>query len=355
MYQADRASALYRVRRDQITGAQVPRHLRPRGLAASSLSTSRRGGWGLPCGVARGSTARPSLCRREIDGTGAQDRAGGGPALHRTGGDVASSRSCGVRAWRPITSRYVPLERYGARVHTGEELTPPEAAAAEDTAGEDTAAEDTAAPALDSAGPGATAVEGRRSTPGSADLSGLVAAALDGDQAAWQQIVDRHAGLVWSVVRGYRLGQAEASDVAQTVWLRLVENLPRVHQPAALPGWLATTARRESIRALRRTHREIPSEHTLDMEGRAPDEDSPDWSLLATERQRLVWRAVSTLSDRCQQLLRALAYDTGNSYAEISAALEMPVGSIGPTRSRCLTQLRRALDEPGVGADSGER
>jgi RNA polymerase sigma factor (sigma-70 family) len=101
-----------------------------------------------------------------------------------------------------------------------------------------------------------------------------VAAALAGDQAAWQQIVDRHAGLVWSVVRGFRLDQAEACDVAQTVWLRLVENLPRVHQPAALPGWLATTARRESIRALRRSQREIPSEDHLDDDSAAPSEDS---------------------------------------------------------------------------------
>lgn len=203
-------------------------------------------------------------------------------------------------------------------------------------------------------GEGPTTPERVLASEGAATIDDLVAAALGGDQAAWQQIVDRHTGLVWSVVRGFRLGQAEASDVAQTVWLRLVENLPRVHQPAALPGWLATTARRESIRALRRAQREIPSESALDDDGAAPDEDSPEWHLLTTEREREVWRAVSTLTARCQLLLRALAYAAGHSYAEISAALEMPIGSIGPTRSRCLRQLRRALDEGQSGADTGQ-
>lgn len=221
--------------------------------------------------------------------------------------------------------------RYGAPVHTGD------------------------APSLPAAGDGdqPAARVGRPADDSSPSIQELVAAALEGDQAAWQQIVDRHAGLVWSVVRGFRLGEAESSDVAQTVWLRLVENLPRIHQPAALPGWLATTARRECIRALRRAQREVPTESALDAEGEAPDEDSPEWHLLADERQRAVWRAVSTLARRCQLLLRALAYDAGHSYAEISAALDMPVGSIGPTRSRCLQQLRRALEPDGYGPHVG--
>lgn len=180
-------------------------------------------------------------------------------------------------------------------------------------------------------------------------IGDLVAAARGGDEAAWHQIVDRHARLVWSVVRGFRLGEAEASDVAQTVWLRLVENLPRVRDPAGLPGWLATTARRESIRALRRAQREVPSEHVLDDAASARDEDAPEWHLLATDRQREVWRAVSTLSTRCQLLLRALAYAADSSYAEISIALGMPIGSIGPTRSRCLQHLEAALAKPHVG------
>lgn len=220
--------------------------------------------------------------------------------------------------------------RYGAAVHTGD-----------------------APPAAGHGGEHRPEPTGWPATDGPLAIEELVAAALDDDQAAWQQIVDRHTGLVWSVVRGFRLGDAEASDVAQTVWLRLVENLPRVHQPAALPGWLATTARRESIRALRRGQREVPTESALEAEGEAPDEDSPEWHVLSDERQRAVWRAVSTLALRCQQLLRALAYDAGHSYAEISAALDMPIGSIGPTRSRCLQQLRRALEPSDPEADAG--
>ncbi len=212
-----------------------------------------------------------------------------------------------MSSWRRVRRVRSRHERYGARVPTDNAPSPPP-------------------------------LEGDAPTIGD-----LVAAARGGDEAAWQQIVDRHARLVWSVVRGFRLGQAEASDVAQTVWLRLVENLPRVRDPAGLPGWLATTARRESIRALHRAHREVPSEHALDDERPARDEDSPEWHLLTTERQREVWRAVSTLSDRCRLLLRALAYGAEDSYAQISAALGMPIGSIGPTRSRCLHHLEVAL------------
>lgn len=185
-------------------------------------------------------------------------------------------------------------------------------------------------------------------------IGDLVASARDGDEAAWQQLVDRHARLVWSVVRGFRLGQAEASDVAQTVWLRLVENLPGIRDPAGLPGWLATTARRESLRALRQARREVPHERAVDDESPARDEDSPEWHLLTTERQREVWRAVGTLSTRCQLLLRALAYGAGDSYAQISAALDMPIGSIGPTRSRCLHRLEVALEERGSAAPASQ-
>ena len=168
-------------------------------------------------------------------------------------------------------------------------------------------------------------------------------AAGAGDQGAWNSLVERYSGLVWNVARGHRLGDADASDVAQTVWLRLVESLPQLREPAAVGGWLATTARNESLRLLRRSGREVV-EDDLGLDATPADEAySPEAVVEAHERRDLVRRALDVLPLRCQTLLRALAYSPDNSYADISVALDMPIGSIGPTRGRCLDRLRQGL------------
>jgi RNA polymerase sigma factor (sigma-70 family) len=174
----------------------------------------------------------------------------------------------------------------------------------------------------------------------------LVRSAARGDRSAWDSIVERYSGLVWSVARAHRLGPADAADVSQTVWLRLVENLDRIRDPEHVGGWLATTTRHECLRVLRRNGREVPGD---DVQVDAPTavEDSPEWHTLSSESRRLVWLALSHLSERCKLLLRALAYSPDSSYAEISDALGMPVGSIGPTRARCLERLRRRLVDTG--------
>jgi RNA polymerase sigma factor (sigma-70 family) len=174
----------------------------------------------------------------------------------------------------------------------------------------------------------------------------LVRSAASGDRSAWDSIVERYSGLVWSVARAHRLGPADAADVSQTVWLRLVENLDRLRDPEHVGGWLATTTRHECLRVLRRNGREVPGD---DVQVDAPTavEDSPEWHTLSSESRRLVWLALSHLSERCKLLLRALAYSPDTSYAEISDALGMPVGSIGPTRARCLERLRRKLIDTG--------
>lgn len=175
------------------------------------------------------------------------------------------------------------------------------------------------------------------------DVSELVRAAADGDQDAWNALVERFSGLIWHVTRGHRLRDADASDVVQTVWLRLLESLPRLREPAAVGGWLVTTTRHECLRSLRRAGRELPDDHIDTVAERASDERGPDALVELAESGELVRRALTRLSLRCQLLLRALAYTPERSYADVSAALDMPIGSIGPTRSRCLNNLRRSL------------
>lgn len=175
------------------------------------------------------------------------------------------------------------------------------------------------------------------------DVAALVTAAAVGDQSSWDALVDRFGGLVWHVVRSYRLGDADSADVVQTVWLRLVESLSRIREPAAVGGWLATTARNESLRVLRRKGREVVDDGTSLLDTPADDVDSPEAVVERAAVRGVVVTALDTLSERCRSLLRALAYSPDSSYADISASLGMPVGSIGPTRSRCLEHLRREL------------
>jgi len=171
------------------------------------------------------------------------------------------------------------------------------------------------------------------------ELEQLLRSAAGGDEAAWEEIVDRFSGLVWATARAHRLSRDDAADVAQTTWLRLVENLDRIRDPERLGAWLATTARRESLRLIRRGGRERPSDE-IDLFD-APDEDTIERRLLDRERGGVLWRAFAKLSEQCKSLLRLLVAVEEPSYEEVSAALGIPIGSIGPTRIRCLDKLRR--------------
>jgi RNA polymerase sigma factor (sigma-70 family) len=185
----------------------------------------------------------------------------------------------------------------------------------------------------------------------------LLAQAAGGDQRAWDALVAQHGRLLWAVARSYRLDQADAADVVQTAWLRLVEHLDRIEDPSRLVGWLVTTTRRECLRVLRRSGRErlvSADEWAADV---ADDALLPlDAGLISDERNAELWGAFSRLPERCQRLLR-IAVAMPKSYDEVSAALDMPVGSIGPTRARCLTRLRVLLEGTGLadGADLGAR
>jgi RNA polymerase sigma factor (sigma-70 family) len=169
----------------------------------------------------------------------------------------------------------------------------------------------------------------------------LMIRARDGDKQAWDVIVERYAPLIWSICRRYQLGRADAEDVAQSVWAQLVSHLDAIRQAAALPGWLATTTRRECGRVARAA-RGPQAAGELDVEN-IPDGQAvtAEQELVSAERHAALHEALSCLSPSRQQLMALLMEDPPLSYAEISARLGIPVSSIGPTRRRCLDKLRR--------------
>jgi RNA polymerase sigma factor (sigma-70 family) len=185
-------------------------------------------------------------------------------------------------------------------------------------------------------------------SPADPTVSDLVARAKAGDRQAWDALIERYAPLIWSICRRNRLGRADADDVAQSVWLRLVDQLDRVRDPAALPGWLATTARRECLRVLGATHGPRATMYALDVES-LPDERAgvADQGLLTAERHAALREAFDQLPPNGKQLISLLIADPPLPYADISARLGIPVGSIGPNRSRYLDKMRR---HPAVAA-----
>lgn len=175
-------------------------------------------------------------------------------------------------------------------------------------------------------------------------VAALVTRARMGDQEAWSRLVERYAQLLWSICRRYRLSPQDAADVCQRVWTVLVEQLPSLREPAALPGWLVTTTRRECLRLLRaeRQHVTLAAPIEAGLDPAASEEAAVDRELLAAEREAALLAAFAQLKERCRRLLALLVQDPPVSYAEISARLQMKVGSIGPTRARCLEDLRRS-------------
>lgn len=170
----------------------------------------------------------------------------------------------------------------------------------------------------------------------------LVAAALDGDLAAWQELVARYTSLVLSVVRRHRLQDDDAEDVVQTVWLRLVEHLGGLREPAALPGWISTTARHECLRVIR-ARRVVPFADPFGHRGEA-DADLTDAALdgplLGAERHEALLAATAELPERQRALLALLMEDPPVPYEQVSLRLGIPIGSIGPTRARALARVR---------------
>ena len=174
-------------------------------------------------------------------------------------------------------------------------------------------------------------------------VTDMVTRAKNGDKQAWDEIVERYAALIWSICRKYRLGDADAEDVGQVVWLHLGNHLGDLRDLAALPGWIATTTRRQCIR-VRRTAAQLPqvTGPFADTDNMAdPEAVLADHELLLAERHAALRQAVSDLPPGYRELIILLTADPPVSYTEISARLGIPIGSIGPSRSRCLARLRR--------------
>ena len=179
-------------------------------------------------------------------------------------------------------------------------------------------------------------------------VTDLVTRARNGDKRAWDALVERYAPLVWSICRRHQLGDTDAKKVGQIGWLQLLDHLSRVPHPAALPGWLATTTRRECLRVLHATRGPQAA-------GYAPDADSTAYERISTadhepllaERHAALREAMAYLPPCCRQLIALLIKNPPVPDAAISARLGIPIGSIGPNRGRCLDKLR---DHPAIAA-----
>jgi RNA polymerase sigma factor (sigma-70 family) len=180
-------------------------------------------------------------------------------------------------------------------------------------------------------------------SPDSSPVNALVARVSGGDQQAWNELVERYAPLVWSICQRYQLTRQDIDDVSQSVWLLLVENIASLREAAALPGWLSTTTRHEIFRVLRVARRHDHDD--LPADGQIPgdaDAATIEEELILAERNAALRAAFAELGPNCHQLLSLLMSDPPLAYTDISDMLGIPVGSIGPKRARCLSQLRRS-------------
>jgi RNA polymerase sigma factor (sigma-70 family) len=176
------------------------------------------------------------------------------------------------------------------------------------------------------------------------EIVGWVRRAATGDLQAWNRLVDQYSRLIWSITASFKLGESDAGDVVQTTWMRLIEHIDRIEQPARIGSWLASTARNECLRHVAARKRIVLVDEDVEFDGMDHQGPAIDEGLLARERARDVRKAMSHLPPQWQRLMELLMSDPPVSYAEISDQLGLPIGSIGPTRGRCLAKLRVLLE-----------
>jgi RNA polymerase sigma factor (sigma-70 family) len=167
-----------------------------------------------------------------------------------------------------------------------------------------------------------------------------------GDPAGLDELVAAMTPVLWHVVRAYRLPETTAEDVVQTTWLALVNRRTSILDPVAVGGWLTTTARREAWRVAKAGNAATPVEDE-ELAPRLPRQRSAEDAVVQRDEGRRLWAAVDELPERCRRLLRIVAFENRPDYRQLATDLEMPVGSIGPTRGRCLAKLRVALMQAG--------
>jgi RNA polymerase sigma factor (sigma-70 family) len=177
----------------------------------------------------------------------------------------------------------------------------------------------------------------------------LLARACDRDPRAWDEIVRRYNGVVFAKVRSFGLQDADALDAVQMTWLRLAENCHRIQFPEYLGGWLATTACRECLRILHHQAQHAPTPDDTAAQRAADPSVGPEQHAIDADTSQRLWSLVATLSPRRQTLIRELFVNNPRPYTEVARNTGIPAGGIGPTRARALTQLRRRLDERGLG------
>jgi len=183
----------------------------------------------------------------------------------------------------------------------------------------------------------------RANKPGrAARMADLLSAARAGSEDALGQIVNELSPLLWQVARSAGLSQGDAEDVLQTVWMRLITHLDGIHEAGALTGWLVTTTKREAWRVRAAGRKQLPADQDVfsDLPDKGPGSEE---QVIVEDQRRELWAAIGMLSRRCQELLRIMAFAPRSDYATVAAALGMRVGSIGPTRGRCLAKLRALL------------
>jgi RNA polymerase sigma factor (sigma-70 family) len=173
-------------------------------------------------------------------------------------------------------------------------------------------------------------------------ITALIAAARQGSDDAVGELVTEFSPLLWHVARAAGLSSGDAEDVLQTVWMRLLEHLDDIRTPAALGGWLVVTTKREAWRVRAAERKQVPADTDffVTLPDRGPGSDG---KALLDDQRRTLWEAIRQLSPRCQELLRIIAFVPQADYAAVAAKLGMRIGSIGPTRGRCLAKLRAML------------
>jgi RNA polymerase sigma factor (sigma-70 family) len=167
-----------------------------------------------------------------------------------------------------------------------------------------------------------------------------------GDNHALDELVKLLSPMLWQVVRASGLDRATAEDVVQTTWLALVRSGESIAEPRAVAGWLCTAARREAWRVAKQSTRQRPVEDET-IARQLPDEPAAENQVVLDDDNSRLWGCLGRLSERCQKLLRIVAAEARPDYSVIATQLGMPVGSIGPTRGRCLDKLRHELTLAG--------